>query len=128
MIIGIGTDIVHIPRIATILAYKRERFLQRILSPSERKLFEEAPKQAEFLAARFAAKEAAVKAMGTGFRQGVSYLQISVHWEVSGKPTLVFADKAAAIVNQLQMKRAHLTITHEREYALAFVVLENELF
>jgi holo-[acyl-carrier protein] synthase len=125
MIVGIGTDIVHIPRIANVLMYKRERFVKRILTPAEIIMLDNSAKPDEFLAARFAAKEAAAKALGTGFRNGVSYLQIAVQWEAMGKPSLVFTGKAEQVALELQVTAAHLSITHEREYAVAFVVLEN---
>lgn len=126
MIAGIGTDIVHIARIATVLMYKRERFVKRVLTPAEIVMLNNAAKPAEFLAARFAAKEAAAKALGTGFRQGVSYQNIAIHWELLRKPILVFTGKALEVAKVLQVSNTHLSITHERDYAVAFVVLEKQ--
>jgi holo-[acyl-carrier protein] synthase len=105
--------------------YKRERFVKRILTPAEIIMLDNSAKPDEFLAARFAAKEAAAKALGTGFRNGVSYQQIAVRWEAMRKPSLLFTGRAEQIAEELQVTAAHLSITHEREYAVAFVVLEK---
>jgi holo-[acyl-carrier protein] synthase len=124
MIVGIGTDIVHIPRIEAILSENGGRFIQRILTESEIEAFQQAAKPAEFVAARFAAKEAAAKALGTGFRSGLSYLHIRVIKDEWHRPILMFSEVAQQLADQHKISHVHLTITHEREYALAFVVLE----
>lgn len=125
MIIGIGADMVHIPRIEKILADNGTRFIQRILTDSEIEAFQKSPKPAEFVAARFAAKEAAAKALGTGFRAGLSYLHIRVLNDEWHRPILMFSEVAKQLADQQNMTHSHLSITHERSYASAFVVLES---
>lgn len=125
MIVGIGADMVHIPRIEAILTENGSRFIQRVLTEPEIEAFQKAGKPAEFVAARFAAKEAAAKALGTGFRSGLSYLHIRVLNDEWHRPVLMFSGVAQQLAEQHAMLHAHLTITHERRYALAYVVLES---
>jgi holo-[acyl-carrier protein] synthase len=124
MIVGIGTDMVHIPRVERILADNGTRFIQRVLTESEIEAFQKSPRPAEFVAARFAAKEAAAKALGTGFRSGLSYLHIRVLNDEWHRPMLMFSEIAKQLADQQSMTHSHLSITHERNYASAYVVLE----
>ncbi len=125
MICGIGTDIVAVARLQANLDRYGERFAARILTASEMAVFREAAnKKAHFLAKRFAAKEALVKALGTGFRDGLSLRDIAVANDALGKPVLEFSAKLADRLRARGITRWHLSLTDEREYALAFVVLE----
>ncbi len=124
MIFGIGTDIIKISRIEHSLSRFGENFAKRILTPEEFALFLKHKNQATYVASRFAAKEACVKALGTGFSQGLGFGQIGVANNSAGKPELYFLDKAYLLYQQKNIQKAHLSITHERDYAVAFVVLE----
>ncbi|HLF66594.1 MAG TPA: holo-ACP synthase [Gammaproteobacteria bacterium] len=124
MIIGIGTDIVQIARIDKSLTRFGDRFAQRVLTEEEYAIFLQQSDQARYLSGRFAAKEAAVKALGTGFSQGIGFTQIGVRHDAAGKPELYFLGLALKKIQQKNAGAAHLSITHEKEYALAFVVLE----
>ncbi|MDH5256511.1 MAG: holo-ACP synthase [Gammaproteobacteria bacterium] len=125
MIFGIGTDIVQISRMQESLEKHGERFAKRILSSSEFLEFEKVVNQGAFLAKRFAAKEAAVKALGTGFRDGISMKHISVGHDPIGKPVLEFSDAAKKIAIDSGVASMHLSIADEKKYAVAFVVLER---
>ncbi len=125
MIIGIGTDMVKISRIEHSLARFGDAFAKRILTPDEFNIFLQHKNQATYLASRFAVKEATVKALGTGFSQGIGFAQIGVSNNPAGKPELYFLDKAYFLYQQKNARAAHLSITHEKDYALAFVVLEG---
>lgn len=125
MILGIGTDIVKVQRMSESLEKHGDRFAQRILSDSEFKEFSENNHQSAFLAKRFAAKEAAVKALGTGFRNGISMKHIRVDHDDLGKPILIFSDVAKEIFQAKQVLASHLSIADERDFAVAYVVLEK---
>lgn len=124
MIIGIGTDLVNISRIEHSLSRFGDHFAKRILTPEEFDIFSEHKNQATYLASRFAVKEAVAKALGTGFSQGIFFSQIGVKNNLAGKPELYFLGKALEVYQQQKISHAHLSITHEKDYALAFVVLE----
>ncbi|MCF6210199.1 MAG: holo-ACP synthase [Gammaproteobacteria bacterium] len=124
MIYGIGTDVVAVPRLQISLDRYGERFAARILTTSEMSDFRQTQSQAHFLAKRFAAKEALVKALGTGFRDGLSLRDVAVANDALGKPVLVFSDKLADRLRSQGVTQQHLSLTDEREYALAFVILE----
>ncbi len=123
MIHGIGTDIVAIARIEASLARFGDKFAQRILASEELQAFTDSMSPASFLAKRFAAKEAAVKALGTGFRDGVSLGQIAVSNDLHGKPILSFSGRALEVCNSLGVGEGHLSLSDEKDYAIAFVTL-----
>lgn len=125
MIKGIGTDLVEIARIEHSLSRWGEKFAERILCADELEEFREARRPGHFLAKRFAVKEAAVKALGTGMRQGVHFRQISVSHCESGAPILVFTGRAREIASLNGVDERHLSISDERDYAMAFVVLSG---
>jgi holo-[acyl-carrier protein] synthase len=125
VIYGIGTDIVGIARMALNVERFGERFAARILTKDELAEYRQTAGKAQFLAKRFAAKEAAVKAMGTGFRRGVSPGQIGVAHEPGGRPVLVFQGVARQRLDELGVIAAHLSIADERDNAVAFVALER---
>jgi holo-[acyl-carrier protein] synthase len=124
VILGIGTDLVEIPRIERSLARFGEKFARRILAESEYEEYLRHARPAAFLAKRFAAKEAFSKAMGTGLRYPVRLRNIIVGHDRFGKPELQYARELLPLV-EARIGRAHLTITDERSIACAFVVLES---
>jgi holo-[acyl-carrier protein] synthase len=126
MILGIGTDIVALARIEALHQQYGERFARRVLSASEMDEFAAHASPARLLMKRFAAKEALAKAAGSGLRHPVSLLQISVKHDQMGKPVFTFADELAEYFRQLGVTRHHLSISDEREVAVAFVILEGE--
>ncbi len=125
MILGIGTDIVAVARIADVLAAHPERFVARILAPAERAAFVASPHPARHLAKRFAAKEATGKALGTGIGAGVSWHDIQIRSDASGRPQLDLGGPAAARLAAPAGIAAHLSLSDENDYAVAFVVLES---
>lgn len=120
MILGIGIDMTEIERIEK--ACQRQAFFLRIYTPLERELY---GKKTQSLAARFAVKEAVVKALGTGF-QGISPLEIETVNDELGKPVVCLTGGAAKKAESLGCKRIHVSITHTRTTASAMVVLEGE--
>jgi holo-[acyl-carrier protein] synthase len=126
MIFGIGTDIVHVARIEKSLAKFGERFARRILTDAEFADFSEIARPAHFLAKRFAAKEAAAKAMGIGFRNGLSLRHIGIGHDSNGKPQLQFLGYAADFVDQHEINNAHISLADEEDHAVAFVTLSTD--
>lgn len=120
---GIGTDIVRIARMEADLAQYGERFARRILAPAEIEEYRASRSPARFLAKRFAAKEAAVKALGTGFSQGIGLHDIAVGHEPAGRPFLIYTGRAQALCREAGIRESHLSIADESEYAVAFVTL-----
>jgi len=125
VIFGIGTDIVRIPRMADNLARYGERFAARILTGAEMAVFTNSAQQASFLAKRFAAKEAVAKALGTGFRDGLSLRDIGVANDALGKPLLAFSERAQQVLQKQRVGSTHLSLSDDSEYAIAYVVLER---
>lgn len=123
MIFGIGTDIVSIQRMEEAIARHGERFARRVLSDSEWTAYSGSNKPAAFLAKRFAAKEAAAKALGLGFTQGITLQQISVEHDERGKPLLVFHAQAKVMADQLGVGEAFISLSDEHDHAIAFVTL-----
>ena len=125
MIVGSGIDLTEIGRIQKSMDRYGERFLARVYTPAEQAYCLRKRKAAESFAARFAAKEAGAKALGTGISYGVNWLEIEVGREPSGRPTLLFHGRAAQMAARLGATRAALSITHTNELAMASVVLED---
>jgi holo-[acyl-carrier protein] synthase len=125
MIVGSGVDMIEIARIAEVLARYGDRFCQRIYLPGEIRYCRSKKNGAESFAARFAAKEAAAKALGTGIQHGVAWRDIEVVRAPSGRPTLLFHGRAAAIAGELGVRNAVISLTHSRTQALAQVLLED---
>jgi holo-[acyl-carrier protein] synthase len=123
MISGIGTDIVYIPRMKSLLVKHGDKIAKRILSDDEFTSFEATANQAAFLAKRFAAKEAASKALGTGFRDGLSLRHISVKNNSLGRPELSFQQRAKLLVEELNIGKTFLSLSDEQDYAIAYVTL-----
>ena len=126
MIFGIGTDIVAIARIAQGLERHGDRFAERILAASELDGYRNAARPVSYLAKRFAAKEAMAKALGTGFRDGLSLQHISVGHDEKGKPLIEVSGRAEILCHALGIGARHLSISDEEAYAVAFVTLMLE--
>lgn len=124
MISGIGSDIVEIKRIDQALARRGDAFARRILTPLEYTLFLQKNDKPRFLAKRFAAKEATVKALGTGFRDGLSWQHIEISHTALGQPQIQLRERALLLAQQKQILRCFLSVSDEQAYALAFVVME----
>ena len=123
MIFGIGTDIVAVARMAEFWQRHGEQALKKVLAPTERNACAIASHPARFLAKRFAAKEALGKALGTGIRAPLLLPEISVSHDELGKPAFVFSPVLAAYFAERKLT-AHLSISDEHDYAVAFVILE----
>lgn len=125
MIIGIGTDIARIARFAAASERHGPRFAARILGPDERAALEQAVQPAAWLAKRFAAKEAFLKALGTGLRCGMRWSEIEVINDPLGCPRLILSGVAARLAVERGVTRSHLSLSDESDMAVAFVVLEG---
>lgn len=123
MIFGIGTDIVSVPRMQQALDRHGERLAKRILTDDELADFSQTAQPASFIAKRFAAKEAAVKALGLGFSEGISMRDIGVRHDNRGKPMLVMTGRALELAQQMEVGEGFLSLADERDHALAFVTL-----
>lgn len=126
MIYGIGADIVEVPRVERALLRHGTRFAERILAPWEWQGFERSYTRPLYVAARFAVKEAFSKAVGTGMRHPVCWAAVGVEPDDLGKPHLMFAPALGDWLKARGVGACHVTITHERSVACAFVVLERE--
>jgi holo-[acyl-carrier protein] synthase len=124
MIFGIGTDIVAMTRMDEFWRRHGERGLEKLLAPQERAECRSSNQPARFLAKRFAAKEALGKALGVGVRAPATLSSIAVTHDARGKPSFGFSPELAAFIAERSLT-AHLSISDEREYAVAFVVLEK---
>lgn len=122
MIVGVGTDLVEVARIKLSLECNGDRLAQRILTPQELGHFLDHGQKAHFLAKRFAAKEASSKALQTGIGR-ISWQDINVSSTKTGAPRLEFSGKARERLFALGAREAYLSLSDERHYALAFVVL-----
>jgi holo-[acyl-carrier protein] synthase len=125
MIVGTGIDIAEVPRIAQALNRHGERFLHRVYTEGEINYCDSKANRIERYAARFAAKEAAMKALGTGWNHGVRWRDIEVSRLPGGRPTIKFHGKAAEIAARLGMTNVALSISHTSEQAIAQVILEK---
>ena len=126
MIVGTGVDITEVHRIKAAFERFGERFLKRVFTPEEARYCLGKPNAAERLAARFAAKEAGMKAIGTGLRHGVTWQDLEVVRHPGGRPNLKFSGKAAEFASRLGGKRVHLSLSHTDEQAIAYVILEGD--
>src|SRR5271167_1075119 len=125
MIVGLGLDIAEIDRIEAALTRHGAPIIERLFTPAETFYCEGHKGKFERYAARFAAKEAAMKALGTGWTRGVRWRDIEVTREPSGKPTLQLAGAAREIADELGVKNISLSITHSGNLALAHVIFES---
>jgi holo-[acyl-carrier protein] synthase len=125
MIVGTGVDLAEVPRIRASIERYGTRFTGRIYTPAEIAYVERKANRYERYAARFAAKEAGMKAIGTGWRRGVRWQDFEVTNLASGKPTLRLHGVAAQFALRLGVKNISLSLTHTAETALAHVILED---
>lgn len=126
MIVGTGVDITEVPRIKAAVERFGQRFLSRVFTAEEARYCLSKPNAAERLAARFAAKEAGMKAIGTGLRHGITWQDIEVVRLPGQRPNLKFSGKAKEFADRLGCKRVHLSLSHTAEQAIAYVILERE--
>lgn len=125
MILGIGTDLAEVERIGQSIARYGDRFLNRIFTERERAYAGRKANSTERFAARFAAKEAGMKAIGTGWNRGVTWKDFEVANEPSGRPTLHLTGIAQKIASGLGVQRVSISLTHTAQMAFAVVVLED---
>ena len=125
MVIGIGTDIVEIARIADILDRQGDAFVQRILTHSEQKQYQASKQKAAFLAKRFAAKEAVAKALGTGIGSGVSFQDMTISNDEKGAPSVSLSAGAAQVAAEKSARKVLLSIADEQKYAIAYAMLSD---
>lgn len=124
MIVGIGCDIIEIERIAR--AIKSESFIRRVFTAEEAAYCQRRGQQAAAsFAARFAAKEAVLKALGTGLREG-SLQEISVDNDGLGKPLVQLSGHFAMLAKQLGVKNIQISLSHSRDFAVAYVIMEDD--
>ena len=125
MVLGLGSDLIEIARIEASIARFGERFLRRVFTPGEIAYCRRKRNAAESFAARFAAKEAGAKALGTGISHGIAWPEIEVRREPNGRPTLHWNGRARDRAVVLGVERTSLTLTHSRDVAMAVVVVEG---
>jgi len=125
LIVGTGVDLAEVDRIQRSVERFGRRFIERIFTPGEIAYAERKANKYERFAARFAAKEAGMKAIGTGWKRGVRWRDFEVINLPSGKPTLRFHGKAAEYAAKLGVRNVALSITHTKATALAHVILED---
>lgn len=125
MVIGLGTDMIEIERIAHSVERFGEAFLERVYTPGEIAYCQRKKNAAESLAARFAAKEAGAKALGTGISRGVSWREFEVRRLPGQRPELHLSGRAAQIAAGLGVRRISLSLSHSRSVSIAVVVMED---
>ena len=123
MIFGVGTDIVELVRVQQTYERFGERFVERLLMPEERERFEASRQPVRFLAMRFAGKEAAVKAMGTGFRHGMWIRDVGILNNDWGRPYLIFSERGRAVCERLGIGEGHVSLTDDAGLVVAFAVV-----
>jgi holo-[acyl-carrier protein] synthase len=123
-IVGTGVDLAEVDRIEKSLQTFGARFQERIYTPREIAYCERFRNRAERYAARFAAKEAGMKALGTGWRRGVRWVDLEVVRQPGGRPTLVFSGEAGKIAERMGVRHVALSLTHTAQTAFAQVILE----
>ena len=125
MIVGMGIDVAEVPRIQAVIESQKDRFLRRVYTLDEVAYCEQFKNKYERYAGRFAAKEAAMKALGTGWRRGVRWVDFEVVREKGGRPTIRLDGEARKIAEELGVMRIALSITHTEAQALAQVIFES---
>ena len=125
MILGTGVDLAEVPRIRAAIERHGSRFIERIYTPPEIAYVERKANRFERYAARFAAKEAGMKAIGTGWKRGVTWRDFEVVNLPSGRPTLRLHGVASEIAQQLGVRQIWLSLTHTAELGMALVILEG---
>jgi holo-[acyl-carrier protein] synthase len=125
VIIGTGVDLAEVDRIRASIERFGSRFVNRVFTPLEIAYVERKANRFERYAARFAAKEAGMKAIGTGWRHGITWHDFEVANEPSGRPTLRLTGRAAEYAQKLGVRRISLSLTHTAATGLAYVILED---
>lgn len=124
MIFGVGTDIVELSRIQASYDRFGEHFVNRILMPEELELFRQSKWPVRFLAMRFAGKEAAVKAMGTGFRHGIWVRDVGITNNEWGRPLIIWSERGRKVCERLGIGAGHVSLTDDAGLVIAFAVVE----
>jgi len=125
MVLGLGTDLMEIERVQASMDRFGERFLDRVFTEGEIAYCMRKKQSAESFAARFAAKEAGAKALGTGISRGVSWKEIEVRREIGQRPTLHFSGRAQELANAMGVRRVQLSLSHSRTLAMAVALVED---
>lgn len=125
MVVGLGVDIIQNKRIESVIQKWGEKFLKKFFSENEINSLSKTRNKDQRLAANYAAKEAFVKAMGTGFRSGMKFKYIEVKRDNLGKPFIDTHGKVKDAVTRKGVKSIHLSISHEKDYSVALVIFEN---
>ena len=125
MIIGIGTDIVEVIRLQKAVERFSDRFIGRVFSENEIKYSQGKMNRFQHLAVRFGAKEALLKAMGIGLRDGILWHEIEIRNDKLGKPKIFCFGKCLEKLNELEVKHIHVSLTHTEKYGVATVILEK---
>lgn len=125
LIVGLGVDIAEVGRMKTAIERHGETFLRRVYTAREQEYCERFKNKYERYAGRFAAKEAAMKALGTGWSRGVRWVDVEVVREKGGRPTMKLAGEAAKVAERMGVKNIALSITHTAEQAFAQVIFET---
>jgi holo-[acyl-carrier protein] synthase len=125
VIVGIGIDVAEVKRIRAVIESQGERFLRRVFTPDEVAYCEQFKNKYERYAGRFAAKEAGMKALGTGWSRGVRWVDVEVVRHHGGRPILELKGQARKIADRLGVKHVALSITHTVEQAIAQVIFES---
>ena len=125
MIFGVGTDIVELSRIQATYDRFGEHFVNRILMPQELELFRKSKWPVRFLAMRFAGKEAAVKAIGTGFRHGIWVRDVGITNNDWGRPLIIWSERGREVCERLGIGAGHVSLTDDAGLVIAFAVVET---
>jgi len=125
MIVGLGIDVAEVKRIQAVIESQREKFLRRVYTANEAAYCEQFKNKYERYAGRFAVKEAAMKALGTGWSRGVRWVDVEVVRQKGGRPTLALKGEARKIADALGVKNIAVSITHTAEHAFAQVIFED---
>lgn len=125
-IVGHGIDLIEVARIAQMQERHGQRFLDRVFTPAEQAYAASSKRCVEHLAARFAAKEAALKAIGTGWRDGIAWTDVEVVVEPSGRPVLRLHHAAAEVAKELGITSWTISLTHTASHAIASVIGEKQ--
>ena len=126
MIVGTGVDIIETARLEEALRKHGERFSKRVCTPAEIAYCEKFKNPAQRLAARFAAKEAAFKALGTGWSEGLRWVDVEITHSASGKPELILRGRAEEIARRLGVAHTAVSISHSDRYVVAQVIFESD--
>ena len=125
MILGIGVDIVEVERIQSAIDRYGQRFVGRVFTAAEAAYCRRCAHPDQRFATRFAAKEAALKALGVGWAQGLQFVEVAVSNNELGAPSVSFSGRALALARRLGVERIHVSLSHHRRFAVAQVILEG---